>query len=123
MAQPAGFLSQDNGNDMDIPVFWTSANSDPPWKIQISFDQFLLPVKVTENVNADTLMEDPKPVKEGTVPRPETARTGEDAQAVTDREARNRLARDRALLENKERKERVMCITTKFKNGLLRNYS
>ena len=57
MAQPAGFLSQNNRNDMDIPVFWTSANSDQPWNFQISFDQFLLPV--TENVNPDILMEDP----------------------------------------------------------------
>ena len=107
---------------MDIPVFWTSANSDPPWNFQISFGQFLLPVTVTENVNPDILMEDPKPVKEGPVPRPETAQRGEDAQAVTDREARDRLARIRALLENQERKERGMCITTTFKNGLLRDY-
>ena len=30
MAQPAGFLSQDKRTDMGIPVFWTTANSDPP---------------------------------------------------------------------------------------------
>ena len=40
------------------------------------------------------------------VPRPEAPQTNEDAQAVTDREARGKSARDRVLLENEERKER-----------------
>ena len=34
MAQPAGFMAQDNRTDMGIPVFWTSASSDPPWNFK-----------------------------------------------------------------------------------------
>ena len=42
-----------------------------------------------ENVNTVILLEDLKPILEETVPRPETPRTTEDAQAVKDREARD----------------------------------
>ena len=51
MAQPEGFLSQDNRKDMGTPVFWTSAKSDLPWNFKIWFDQFLLAVTMKENVN------------------------------------------------------------------------
>ena len=51
MAQPAGFMSQDNRTDMGIPVFWTTANSYPPWIFKIWLDQFLLAgPKVGHNV-------------------------------------------------------------------------
>ena len=86
MAQPAGFFSQDNRTDMSIPVFWTLANSDPPWFFQNWFDQFLLAVTVKKNVNPYILLEDPKAVIEEPVLPPETPRTGEDAQAITDQE-------------------------------------
>ena len=59
-----------------------------------------------ENVSPEILLEDLKPILEETVPRPETPRTTEDAQAVTDREARDELARYRVLLENEERRDR-----------------
>ena len=55
MAQPAGFMSQDNRIDMGIPVFWTTANSDPPWNFKIWLDQFLLAVTVKESVNPELL--------------------------------------------------------------------
>ena len=106
MAQPAGFLSQDNRTDMGIPVFWTSANSDPPWNFKIWSDQFLLAVKVKENVNPEVLLEDQKPVIEEPMPRPETPRQNETEQATTDREARDKSLRDKVLLKNEERKER-----------------
>ena len=72
MAQPAGFMSQDNRTGMGIPVFWTSANFDPTWNFKIWFDQFLLAVTVKENVSPDVLLEDPKAVVEEPMPRPET---------------------------------------------------
>ena len=37
------------------------------------------------------------------IPRPETPGTNEDAQAVTQREACDKLARDKVILENEER--------------------
>ena len=94
MAQPAGFLSQDNRTDMGIPVFWTTANSDPPWNFKVWFDQFLMTVKVKENVNPYVILEDPKPVLEEPEPRPETPRDGQNTAATADREARDRLLRD-----------------------------
>ena len=36
------------------------------------------------------------------LPRPETPRENENAQAITEREARTQLARDRIILENDE---------------------
>ena len=59
---------------------------------------------VKENVNPDVLLEDPKAAIEEPVHRPETPRTGRDARVKTDREPRDRLARDRVLLENEERR-------------------
>ena len=64
MAQPAGFLSQDTRTDTGIPVFWTTANSDPPWNFKVWFNQFLMAVTVKENVNPEVILEDPKPVLE-----------------------------------------------------------
>ena len=40
------------------------------------------------------------------MPRPETPGATEDVQAVTDRKARDRLRRDKAILEKQERRER-----------------
>ena len=102
MAQPAGFMSQDNRTDMGIPVFWTTANSDPPWNFKIWLDQFLLAVTVKESVNPELLLEEPKEVLLEPLPRPETPRENENAQAIAEREARNQLARDRIILENDE---------------------
>ena len=62
MAQSAGFLSQDNRTDMGIPVFCTTANSDPPWNFKIWLDQFFLAVTVKESVNPELLLEEPKEV-------------------------------------------------------------
>ena len=105
MAQPpgSGFMSQDNRTDMGIPVFWASANSDPPWIFETWFDQFILAVTVKENVDPELILEEPKAVLEEPLPNPEPPVENEDAPAVAEREARNRLARDRLLLENEER--------------------
>ena len=64
MAHPTGFLSQDTRTDTGIPVFWTTANSDPPWSFKVWFNQFLMAVTVKENVNPEVILEDPKPVLE-----------------------------------------------------------
>ena len=88
MAQPVGILSQDNRTDMGIPVFWTTASSDPPWNFKVWPDQFFVAVTVKENVNPEIILEDPKPVIKEPEPRPETPRMGEDAVATAAREAR-----------------------------------
>ena len=106
MAQPAGFMGQENRADMVIPVFWTSASSDAPWNFKIWLDQFMLAVMVKENVNPEILLEEPKEVIDELTPLPATPGTTEDAQAVADREARDRLARDKVILENQERRKR-----------------
>ena len=106
MEQPARFLSQDNRTDMGIPVFWTSPNLDPIWNFKIWFDQFLLAVTVKENVIPEVLLEDPKAVLEEPLPRTETPKTGEGAQAIPEREARDKLLRDKVILENEERNAR-----------------
>ena len=62
MAQPAGFMAHGNPTDMGIPVFCTSASSDPPCNFKIWLGQFLLAVTVKENVNPEILLEDPKTV-------------------------------------------------------------
>ena len=91
---------------MGIPVFWVSANSDPPWNFETWFDRFLLAVTVKENVDPEKLLEEPRAVLEELLPNPEPPGDNEDAQAVAEREARNRLARDKVLLENEERNTR-----------------
>ena len=60
MAQPAGFSAQDNCTDMGKPVFWATANLDPPWQLKIWLKQLLIAVMVKENVNQEVKMEDPK---------------------------------------------------------------
>ena len=99
-------MSQDIRTDMGIPIFWASANSDPPWNFETWFDQFLLAVTVKENVDPEELLEAPRAVLEEPLSHPEPPRDNKDAQAVAEREARNRLARDRVLLENEERNAR-----------------
>ena len=82
---------------MRIPVFWISANSDPPWNFETWSDQFLIAVTVKENVDPEVLLEEPRAELEEPLPNPEPPRENEDAQAVAEREARNRLARDKVL--------------------------
>ena len=81
MAQPAGFAAQDNRTDMGIPVFWASANLDPPWQFKIWFEQFPMAVRVKENVNPEIIMEEPKDILEEPPPRLETPREGENEDA------------------------------------------
>ena len=121
LAQPAGFLSQDNKTDMGFPFFWTTANSDPTLNFKVWFDQFLMTVTVKENVNPELLLEDTKAVIEEPEPRPETPRTVEETAAITARETRDRLARDREALEDEKReiedqKLVTIYITMKYKN-------
>ena len=85
MAQPAGFSAQKNRIDMGILVFWATANLDPPWQFKIWLEQFLMAVTVKENVNPETMLEDPKDTLEEPPPRPETLREGEDEAAITAR--------------------------------------
>ena len=99
-------MSQDNRTDMGIPVFWTTAYSDPLWNFKIWLDQFLLAVKVKESVNAELLVEEPRGILLEPLPRPETPREQENARAIAEREARDKLARDKNLLENEERRAR-----------------
>ena len=106
MAQPAGFMSQDKRTYMGIPVFWTTASSDPPWNFKIWLDQFLLAVTVKESVNPELLLEEPREIMFEPVPRPETPREQEKAQAIAEREARDKLAREKILFENEERRAR-----------------
>ena len=49
------------------------------------------------------MLEEPKIVLEEPLPVPEPPVPNEDAPAVAEREARNRLARDRVVLEKEER--------------------
>ena len=124
MAQPVGFLAQDNRTDMGISVFWTSASSDLPWNFKIWLDQFILGVTVKENVNPEIILEEPKEVVDEPMPCPETPRETETAQAVADRENRDRLRRDKVIQENEERRERgpkvgrKMCSTMRFRKDL-----
>ena len=99
-------MAQDNRTDMDIPVFWTSASSDPLWNFKVWLDQPMLGVTVKENVNPEIILEDPKKVVYEPMPRPETLGEAENAHAKTDRETRDRLRRDKVILENQERRER-----------------
>ena len=54
-------------------------------------------------MDPELLLEELKAVIEEPLPRWETPGTNEDAQAVTERGARERLARDKVILENEER--------------------
>ena len=92
MAQPAGFSAQDTCTDMGIPVFWGTANLDPPWQFKIWLEQFLMAVTVKENVNPEVMLKDLKEVLEEPPPRPEPPRQGEDEAAVTARKLNNKLA-------------------------------
>ena len=106
MTQPAGFAAQDNRTDMEIPVFWASANIDPPWQFEIWLEQFLMSVTVKENVHPEHMLEEPKDILEEHPPRPETPRDGENEDAARARYLRDKLARDRVILENEERRTR-----------------
>ena len=106
MAQPAGFIAQDNRTDMGIPVFWASANLDPPWQFKIWFEQFLMAVSVKENVKPEVMLEGTKDILEEPPPRPETPKDGENKAATIARNLRDKLARDRRMLKNEERRTR-----------------
>ena len=106
MAQPAGFAAQDNRTDMGIPVFWASANLDPPWQFKIWFEQFRMAVTVKQYVNPEVILEAPKDILEKPPPRPETPRKGETEAATTARNLRDKLASDRVMLQNEERRTR-----------------
>ena len=86
MAQKTGFAAQDNRTDMRIPVFWASANLDPPWQFKFSFEQFLMAVTVKENVNPEVMLDEPKDILEEPPPRPETPLEGETEAATTARD-------------------------------------
>ena len=63
----------------------------------------MLAVTVKESVNPEILLEEPKEVIDKLMTRPETPGETENAQVVTEREARDRLRRDKVILENQER--------------------
>ena len=52
------------------------------------------------------MLEDPKDISVEPPPRPETPREGKDEAATTVRNLRDKLARDRVMLENEERRTR-----------------
>ena len=91
---------------MGIPVFWASANLDPQWQFKIRFELILMAVTVKENVNPKVILENPKDMLEEPPPRPETPREGENEAATTARNLRDKLATDRVMLENEERRTR-----------------
>ena len=106
MAQPAGFAAQDNCTDLGIAVFWASANLDPPWQFKIWFERFLMAATVKENVNPEVMSEEPKDILEEPPPRPETPGEGENEAKTAVRNLTDKLARDRVMLENEERRTR-----------------
>ena len=63
----------------------------------------MLAVTVKGIVNMEVSLEDPKEVIKEPLPRPETPRIGEDAQVIAEREARDKLLRDKVILENEKR--------------------
>ena len=91
---------------MGIPVFWVSANLDPPWQFKIRFELFLMAVTVKENVKSKVMLEYPKDILEEPLPRPEMPREGKNEAATTARNLRDKLATDRVMLENEERRTR-----------------
>ena len=114
MAQPAGFAAQDNRTDMGIPVFWASANLDPPWQFKIWFEQFLMAVTVKENVNPEIILEEPKDILEEPPPSPETPIDGQNEDARNTRILRDKLAIDRVVLEKKRERQEALESDTMF---------
>ena len=57
-------------------------------------------------MDPELLLQEPKEVLLEQLPRPETPRENENAQAIVDREARDQIARDKINLENEERRAR-----------------
>ena len=56
------------------------------------------------------MLEDPKDILEEPAPRQETPQEGEDEAATTARNLREKLARDRVMLENVERRTRSLSV-------------
>ena len=69
------------------------------------FDQFLKAVTVKDKVSPKIILEDPKPIVAELEPRPEIPRTGDAANAIAAREARDRMMRDHVAAENEEKRE------------------
>ena len=65
-------------------------------------------------MNPELLIEEPREVLFEPLPRPETPREHENAQAIAEREARDKLARDKILLENEERRTRGPRLDTMY---------
>ena len=63
-------------------------------------------VTVKQNVNPEVILEALKDILEKPPPRPETPREGETEAATTARNLRDKLASDRVMLENEERRTR-----------------
>ena len=57
-------------------------------------------------MNPELLLEEPREILFEPLSRPETPREQENAQAIAEREARDKLARDKIFLENEERRAR-----------------
>ena len=77
-----------------LPAFWASANLEPSWQFKIWLKQFLMAITVKENVNPETMLEDPKEILEESPPRPKTPKGGFDATARVARDIRDNLDRD-----------------------------
>ena len=60
-------------------------------------------VTVKENTKSENMLKDPKGILEEPPPRPETPREGGNEAAITARKVRDKLARDRVMLENEEK--------------------
>ena len=63
-------------------------------------------VTVKENVSPEVMLKEPKDILEEPPPRPETPREGEKEAVTIARNLRDKLARDRVMLENEERRTR-----------------
>ena len=86
---------------------------DPLWNFKIWFDQFLMAVLVKQNVNPEKLLDDARVFIEEHELRSEIPRKEEVETAIAVRETRDRLARDKVILENEE-KERGPKVTHKL---------
>ena len=60
-------------------------------------------VTVKENVYPEVMLEEPKDILEEPPLRPETPREGENEAATIARNLRDKLARDRVMLEDEEK--------------------
>ena len=86
-------------------------------------------VTVKENRNPEVMLEEQKDILEQPPPRPETPRDGENEDAARARNLRDKLARDREMLENEKRRTRgprvghKVFFTMKYKRNWCPDYS